>query len=158
VQEHVPGTYDSSPIGETRTVTIEVENLPELVIPAKDPADLVAAVLVHGGTKRSLQLREQHAEPAARWFHDGGRLGLHDVITGVAEMFRRAVDQPANTGMDCVSVTVASDRNANRFRQRLAVEWRGHPPRIARIAGGHHACCEARVCHASRTRTLNRGR
>ncbi len=58
--------------------------------------------------------------------------------------------------MEWISVTIACDRNADRFRQRLAVEWRGYPQWIARVAGRHHARCETHILHATGNRSLYR--
>ena len=67
-----------------------------------------------------------------------------------------AIDQGEDAGMDRIAVTVARDRNANWFRQRLAVKWRWHPPWIVRIAGGHYTRGEAQIVHGTRNRALHR--
>src|SRR5262249_16468585 len=153
--EYVPGTHHTGSVRKPRTIIIQIENSPEFVIPAKDAAHLVAAVLVDAGTKHSLELSEQYREPPARRFHYGWRLDFNEVIAGIAEIHRRPVEQLDNTWMNRIAVTIARDSNADWFRQRVAIEWRGHPPRIARIADGHNACCQSHICNRTRNRTLH---
>src|SRR5439155_1737499 len=69
-----------------------IENRSEFVVPGKDLAHLVGSKLLDGWTKRPLELREQHSEPAARRLHDGWRFSLDHLISRVAQISRSPVD------------------------------------------------------------------
>src|SRR5438093_1327839 len=156
IQKQAPGAHDSSSVRKSGAIAVKIEDGAEFVIPAKDPAHLVASKLLDGRTKCGFELREQHSEPASRCFHDRWWFNVDDVISRVTQVTRRTIDQPADARMDWISVTVARNCNANRLQQRLAVEWRWHPPRIARIAPGHNAGGKTHVVHRSRNRPLHR--
>src|SRR5437773_483372 len=156
IEEHVPRAHHPRSVGKPQAIAIKIENRSEFVVPGKDLAHLVGSKLLDGWTKRRLELREQHSEPAARRLHDGWRFSLDHLISRVAQISRSPVDYPANAGVDWISVTVACDRNADRFRQRLAVEWHGYPQWIARIAGRHDARCETHIFHGTGNRPLYR--
>ena len=83
IQEQVPRSHHARSVRKPGAIAVQIEDRPEFVVPAKDPAHLVASKLLDGRTKRCFELREQHSEPAARWFHDRWWFGLHHVISRV---------------------------------------------------------------------------
>src|SRR5262249_20222080 len=139
VEEQAPRTHHARAVGEAVAIAVEVQEHADLIIPAEDAFDVVAAVLLDRWCERAMPFPYEHAEAAACRLHDRRRFDLDDVIAGVAQIARGALDQGDDAGMHRIAMPIARDRNADRRRQRHAVERYWHPPRITRIVLRHHA-------------------